>query len=423
MFYSEFYFMVNTKLIQLLRHLHASELQKFQHYVQSDYFSVDKKAQKLLQYLLLHAPDYADKNFNKQTLYSKIYPTKKYDDAMMNSLLSTLLHHLYRFQALETFRSDDYAQWQIVFRKLTDTGLESHAKAILKKAHRVLQKQKDNSIDKELRNVHFYRAQDHFFVQKRLRQYDENLQLANDTLDIYYLTLKLRIACDMTTRNQVIQANYQYTYIEEIEKLTSYILSTDVPPPALQTYYAALQMMRQPENDSLFTAFKDILEKNTVIFPPEELWILYNYALNHCIQRINSGNQKYYHEIHAVYRQMLTQKIILQNGILTQWDYKNIVTTGVRIKDYEWTKGFILEYKNKLPQKDRENAVAYNLASLYLATEQYDLALQQLQDVKFTDASYHIGAKIIQLKCYFSLDESEPFYSLIDAFFSFIYYA
>ena len=43
-------------------------------------------------------------------------------------------------------------------------------------------------------------------------------------------------------------------------------------------------------------------------------------------------------------------------------------------------------------------------------------ALQQLQDVQFTDNSYHVGAKIIQLKCYFALNESESFYSLVDAF-------
>ena len=42
--------------------------------------------------------------------------------------------------------------------------------------------------------------------------------------------------------------------------------------------------------------------------------------------------------------------------------------------------------------------------------------LQQLQDVEFTDTSYHLGAKIIQLKSYFELEETEAFYSLIKAF-------
>ncbi len=39
-----------------------------------------------------------------------------------------------------------------------------------------------------------------------------------------------------------------------------------------------------------------------------------------------------------------------------------------------------------------------------------------MHEVKFTDTSYHLGAKIIQLKSYYELEETEAFFALTDAF-------
>ncbi|MCB0589081.1 MAG: hypothetical protein KDD06_27580, partial [Phaeodactylibacter sp.] len=45
----------------------------------------------------------------------------------------------------------------------------------------------------------------------------------------------------------------------------------------------------------------------------------------------------------------------------------------------------------------------------------YHQALQSLQGVEFSDAFYHMAAKIIQLKSYYELEETEPFFSLLEA--------
>ena len=96
--------------------------------------------------------------------------------------------------------------------------------------------------------------------------------------------------------------------------------------------------------------------------------------------------------------------------------YKNIVTTAIRLKEFQWTEKFINEYKPLLPPDEQHNAYAYNLAAWYHAQNDYRNALFQLQDVEFTDTSYHLGAKIIQLKSYYELDEEEAFYALVEAF-------
>ncbi len=111
----------------------------------------------------------------------------------------------------------------------------------------------------------------------------------------------------------------------------------------------------------------------------------------------------------------MSRKIIFKDGYLTQWTYINIVTAGIRLEDYEWTENFINEYRESLHPNNQHNVYIYNLAALYYAQRDYKRALQLLHDVEFTDAFYHLSAKIIPLKSYYDLEEIEAFISLAEA--------
>ena len=175
-------------------------------------------------------------------------------------------------------------------------------------------------------------------------------------------------------------------------------------------------MLENREKIAHFHQLKLALKQHKKLLPLEELRTLYNYAINYCIQKINSGDNSFYQETLELYQTMLDDEIIFVNGYLTQWSYKNIITTGIRLHAYDWTAQFIHQYKSRLLPEERDNAFSYNLASLYYAQQDYTNALLQLQDVEFTDPSYHLGAKIIQLKSYYELDETEAFFALIEAF-------
>jgi hypothetical protein len=175
-------------------------------------------------------------------------------------------------------------------------------------------------------------------------------------------------------------------------------------------------MIQNQEDSRFYNQVKSQLADNLDKFPNEELRTLYDYLRNYCIRKLNSGETNYYQEVLNLYQFLLENKIIFKNGYLSEWDYKNIITVGLRLQSYEWTENFIKKYKNSLPKSVQENAFIYNLASFYYETHEYKKSLQLLHEVKFTDTSYHLGAKIIQLKSYYELEETEPFYALIDAF-------
>jgi hypothetical protein len=136
---------------------------------------------------------------------------------------------------------------------------------------------------------------------------------------------------------------------------------------------------------------------------------------------MNTGDLDYFREFFELHRFLLEEEVLLlEDGTLDEWDYKNIVTAGARLKEFNWVEKFIYEYKDFVKIAARENVFNYNLAYYYFSKENYTKTSQLLHQVEFTDASYYIGAKIIQLKCYYVLEELEASLSLIATFRNYI---
>jgi hypothetical protein len=93
-----------------------------------------------------------------------------------------------------------------------------------------------------------------------------------------------------------------------------------------------------------------------------------------------------------------------------------MVSTGLRLKEYDWTLNFITEFKNRLPEESRSNAYIYNLANYYYETKDYKKSVKMLRDVEFTDVFYNLDAKSMMLKIFFERDEEESFRALTASF-------
>lgn len=407
--------MKRTRLIDMLRILTSRERTKFKEYVFSPYFNKNKKVQLLCAHILKYAPAYTHVELDKKSVYRKIYQSDSYNELQINNIISDLLQLLYNFLAQNQYQHHPPLEKQLLLKDLLTRDQLQHFDKNVKRYRQILSKSTYRSYEYFLDEYHLNDQLDSFFLTKAKREYDEHLQLKSDYLDQYYFTNKLRIACDMASRNIVINAGYTCQFLEEIKK--DYNNHQELSKqPSIQVYYKTLEMLNNSDEEVHYYSLKKLLQQNISLFPQEELRVLYDYILNHCIKEINSGKLNYYKEILEVYEVLLEQEIILKNGYLTQWDFKNIVTVGLRIQDFEWVEQFIFSYQSKLLQEEQPNALAYNLAALYYEKKLYSKALQQLHNVEFTDTSYHLGAKIIQLKSYYELDETEAFYALLEAF-------
>jgi hypothetical protein len=230
----------------------------------------------------------------------------------------------------------------------------------------------------------FYEEADAFFLSQNLRQYDENLQLKADSFDNFYISEKLKTACDMQSRNIVIKANYESWGLDFLIKTLEETWARFADYPAITVYMGILKMLRSGKEEDYFEV-KRLLEKHLGQFSKEETKLQYDYAINYVIRQLNSSRPDWYREFLDLHRFLLEHEILLVNGELPEWDYKNIVTVALRIDALDWVERFIHDYQNRVPLAVRENVFNYNLAAYYFASKQYKKALQLLLQIEFRE--------------------------------------
>ena len=143
---------------------------------------------------------------------------------------------------------------------------------------------------------------------------------------------------------------------------------------------------------------------------------MYNQYKNYCLIRINQGDQAFLDKLFELYQYQLERGLLLEEGVLSEWNYKNIVAAGIRLRQFEWVRKFIEDYKDSLTPEFKDNAYRFNLASYHLAMEEHHEAMLLLREVEYSDLRYNLGAKTMLLQSYYELQEYEPLVSLTESF-------
>jgi len=404
--------MISSQAIKLFDYLGKNEQLGFQSWLNCSLHTQNKKVRALGNLILDNISSGQLQTQTRQSLHQAIYLTSEYNEFQINNLLSDLQETLQNFLGFLEYQNKPAKQLMNNSLALNKRNALDYSEKIIKKIERRETKNEHRSFENAFTKTEILQQKDFFQLSKKPHEFSQYLQDQMIALDDFYLIAKLKLACEMQNRAQVVKQPYEITWIEELAPI---IQNAELNSKCIYIYHLCFKMLKNREEND-FDLLAEQLKIAAKFFPENELKVLYNYLLNYCIQAINSGQSKFYQKTFSIFKTLLENELIFTNGYLSEWSFKNIITTGIRLKEFDWTKAFIDSYKETLPQKDRSNAVAYNLASLYFAEDKHTEALSALIGVEFTDPTYFIGAKIIQLKSYYELLESEPFFSLIESF-------
>ncbi len=411
--------MKGSKLFLLLSALGDRELKRFKEFVFADFVNKNKKVRQLCTILLKALQGDPDKPLPKKKVYHQIFGGDEFNDLQLNNLIAQLLKIFHLFLGYSVYNESPLLRQNLIARSLIQREQYLHFDSVIRRYSQLID-QADYANYASFHSAYeYHEVLDHYSLSGDKRAINQSLQQKNDALDLYYFSNKLRIACDMYSRNNVINAGYEPTFIAEIMQRYEADKANYDQIPAIKLYLITMKMLTDEAEQDYF-ALKQYLEKHHPLFPPEELNTIYSYALNYCVRKINSGRSNFYAEIFSLYKALLAQQLLLNNGYLSQWDYTNIITAALRLQEFDWTDQFIQEYKKFLLPEEAFNVYTYNLTTLYFTKGDYDKALELLHEVEFTDPFYHAAAKIIQLKVYFEMGESEALFSLAEAFRQFL---
>ena len=408
--------MLRNKLVQTLQGFSRKEMTRFYEFIHSPYFNKHKDVKKLIAYFRTIHPKYTETNCDRIRLFQEIYPEKAYEQGALAVIFTYSLRLLEGFLIQEEFeRREGYAQI-LLLRNLRQRKQYPYYERVMRNQH----KANTASVfrDSDHFNIQFLTAEeaDNYHTELSRHERDHSIQIKQNSLDHYYLSVKLRDACEMRLRSRILKVNYSTGLLEavlgEVENKLDYYDAI----PAISVYYYVYQMIVH-SSESYYFKVLDVLNKNMETFRSGERQNIYNYLQNYCIEQINKGSIRFLEQSLQLYQAQLQQNLLAdEDGYLSEWHYKNIVTVGIRLHEMEWVQQFIVEQAPRLRPSSRENAYTFNLAAYHYAVREFDKVLELLLQVEYSDIRYNLDAKALLLRTYYDLDEYEAFLSLADSF-------
>lgn len=404
--------MYTSKLIKLLKTLDSSQKEAFRKWIYSPVHLQHQMTQELLL-KLLSKRHLTPKTVDRFAVFKQLYPQQSYKDSQLKHLMS------YATKQLENF-IEFWMQQQATFENkkklvlfLEEKQLDSYAQQQLKQLQRYQEQ-------RPLRNSRYFEDQYQlekllFFHQNnQFRQENTNLQPLLDAQSITFVLDTLYYACEVLTHQRLYKSSYRIPLLAGILKEIEAGFYTNIP--TVQLYYYGYKMLEEVENSQHFELLQIFLLEYANTLSKTELKHFYLMAINYCVQRLNSGLEAYVRKVFELFEQALKWDILIEEGQLSQFTYKNIITAAIRLQEYAWTEQFIVTYTPLLLPKFQSNYACFAQAKLHFAKGEYDACLQLLAQVEFDDLFLNMNAKSMLLKIYYERKDLLPLYSLLTSF-------
>lgn len=403
--------MFSEKLVSLLQTFSKYELNRFRKFLLSPYLNDQEDLTRLFE-IVNETPILG---LEKETVWKSLYPRQPFDDAQLRRLASDLTQSALRFLVEEARKQDPLNEALDLQKVLQKPELQKHLASTERQIQRLLEQSEGKSTD-----YYFARFRNQWNIFNRASKmvatagYTEKLVAADFALECFYLAQKLKLYVAWllykgfrVTEQEVPFAPgfWEYLQDERFDKV-----------PLLRIYRNIIVSFTESENEAHFQELLSDLAQYSTELTKADLRECHYIAQNYCALKINQGKTEYYRKVFDIFKSMVEQNILVEEGQLPEAVFKNIITASLGVGEYDWTEHFIQRYAEFLPARIRENARMFNLAYVYFYQKNYEKVIEYLRDVEYSDVVYALGAKSMLLRTYYEQGEYLALESLMDSF-------
>ncbi|MEZ4883112.1 MAG: hypothetical protein R3E32_00155 [Chitinophagales bacterium] len=414
--------MQTSKLLQILKTLHKNEWRLCSKFVRSPYFNEQQKVIELFDYLFEAAPRFAQKRIAKETVFQHLFPNEPYRSIRMRQLMSSLtslIEEFLRYEEQKKEKENGLLQLAKVYRQRSLTKLFDRC---IKDLQLSQQKRISKNADYFFDEWRIYTALKEQIEDQHKRNAEPFLQELSDSLDAFYLIHKLKISYEAINYQRFAPKEYHLNLLKEIQQHLKENPYTHIP--AIGIFHQGLNTLIEEGESVHFETLKDLLMKHFKDFDISETQDMFVMAHNYCIRQANKSGGEIdtaFRRLFDLYQFEIENDVFLEDGWLSPFVYKNAVTIGLQLHDYEWVEQFIHQYKERVKKDARERLFTYNLARLYFMKKEFAEVIPLLNRVDYKEVFLELSAKTILLQTYLELGEYPALSAFLDSFSVFIH--
>jgi hypothetical protein len=247
-----------------------------------------------------------------------------------------------------------------------------------------------------------------------------SLQIPLNLAEELYLVQALRYACAARNLDRILGKSHDYGLLPHLLPYIAQRLTTF--NPLVRIFFRVYQMLEAHTDSAHHHALLDELSEHAGAFTPSIQRELYQYAINHCISRLNAGEQEYAPPLVKLYEDTLETGVLLRNDCIGGDELKNMIALSARLGQIEVAEVLLARY-TPLLAPDADPAVAsYCNVVIHYHKGEFSAVRRVSEDVLLhtRDSFYEIDARIYRWRSSYELKEFEDADSDYDAFRMFI---
>lgn len=415
--------MKKSILIEILSGLSHKEVREFSEYVSSPFFNKNQSIIKLNNYLRIQHPVFDKDEIEKRKVFQELFPKVKYNDGFMRTLIFGLSALAENFLSYTRYKNSFYKDKTFLLYELNDRRLDRHLEKNIKLITRKLESEKVRDSEYYLDKYNLENEKYLYYFRNKPDVYEKivkktKLKEMADYLSIFYYS------CIIGDYTRLYNLRNIYNFDFDTSQTDKYL---DIPKdaslrkvPCVMISYYELMLFAESDDISYFFKIKELLELYEDTLDKDHVYNIYINLINFCSRKITAGYAELEHEVFALYKRGLEKNIFPFHGTTHFRFYTTVTETALKLREFEWAENFISEYKNRLPEKIRENSYNYAKALYDFETGNYTEALETLSVVKYNDVYHKLKCKCLIAMLYYELGYTVQLLSHIDAFNHFI---
>lgn len=433
-------FMHESKLLKLLETIltdaptfgltRRQQQNRLRRFITSPYFvyDKDKNVLPLFDYLVQYLPKFSHPALARQKAAQHLFPERAFDDKVYQDLRRTMTdlnYLLEKYIIIISLEKDKQQNIRPLFDFYTRYDVDSQT------AHAQLIQIARQANEQNPQNAGFYYTEFNLLSQEfefmSLQPANEEqsilqMQKIGHNLDVFFILSKLDQYCHYLNF-QKIRSLPNVSFIDH--NLLQFICqSAYMELPIVKIYYNAFMMFYDAHTEPYFMELKQLLAKESNLLSKTGLQNFYTYSENYCTLNILSGNNAYRRQLFELYQEQLQSSIIYIDGCLDIRKFKNIVTLGVWLRNFDFTAAFIEQNKDRILSQYQQEVYHYCLAYLYFGTQDYDRVNEHLnlaqQQKRYYNITYRTDSHKLQIKTYYECNEQNLLNAKLNTFAAFV---
>lgn len=408
--------MVNTVIGELYNSFSKEQLKALDQYIQTSNWQYSETIVNCHTCFRDYSSQGKLAELNKEIIFQYVYGEDDLNDSKLRFLLNRMVDAIRECVLLYEDRSGNIYTDKVWMDYLLELRVKKNIQYNLDK------KSRPSSVENKFLQQ-FFRSQEsnknilHFNkdIKEHFKSYTALMRDAELFSDFIFIQNYVSLI-SFTNVYQSMPVELPAAKLEEIK-----LKHWDKDYPEFLIYQNLLDLLINKNDGNLYKRYKENLFKHLDIWNQEEKSLFLISLLNFTTGQINSGKLDYIDEQYHLFELFEERQLFEIPKFINSNRINNVVSIYLRKKQYDKATNFVQKYIAQLPNENQDSCLHFNLARIHFEKLNYKQSLRELLRVDFSqDHGYSLNSKLLLLKNYYELRESDAFDSLCSSFKEFV---